>query len=48
MKQIKHRAIFGSGISSTSPFIQNLLNGNVPEIMGELTGQKGALISGFT
>lgn len=47
MNQIKHRAIFGSGISSKSTFIQNLLIGKVPEIMGELIGQKGVLISGF-
>lgn len=48
MRPVKHWAIFGPGISSRSVFIQDLLNGNAPEIMSELIGQKGVLISSYT
>ena len=48
MTELKHWAIFGAEISLQSAFFVELLKGNVPVILKELGGKKGALFSNFT
>jgi molybdate transport system ATP-binding protein len=48
MTQIKHLAIFSSGLSMKSMFIQNLLKGMVPELLEEFQGKRGVLFSSYT
>lgn len=48
MTKIKHRAIFSNGLSMKSPFIQNLLKGNAPDLLTDLKNKKGVLYSGLT
>ena len=48
MAKIHHRAIYGSGISMKSDFIQNLIKGNAPKSLNEYSGKYGALFSNYT
>jgi molybdate transport system ATP-binding protein len=48
MKQDNHWAIYGSGLSMKSDFMQNLLTGIVPDVLGSFRGKKGVLFSTYT
>ncbi|WP_346864465.1 ATP-binding cassette domain-containing protein [uncultured Draconibacterium sp.] len=48
MKQNNHWAIYGSGLSMKSDFMQNLLAGIVPDVLSSFRAKKGVLFSTYT
>lgn len=48
MTQIKHWAIFATGLSMNSKFVENLLKGKAPKQLSYFEGKSGALFSSFT
>jgi len=45
---MRHFAVFGADLSLSSPFIQDLIQGNSPLYFPEIQGKKGALFSGVS
>lgn len=45
---MRHVAVFGTDPSLSSPFMQDLLNGNTPAYFPEILGKKGMLFSNIT